>query len=244
MKTSVVVLLTATVKPKDNQPQLKVIDPDERFEEYRQSLSYVIRYLEKGLIDGVVFVENSTYRIDELRNEFSRDGVEIIAYHGLNYPDGYHRGYGEYLLMNTAMAQSELINNLDAQGIVLKITGRYKVLNLPAVVSHIGKSFDFVCERRTDWAEMSVMCWTRGGFAGCMNGLEALFSGGLPPEVYLDGHLNAVAQRGMRVGVFVWPPLLSGKRGSDGGAHSSKWTAARIVVTGLGRVVRRVFSNA
>jgi hypothetical protein len=244
MKSSLIVLLTATVRPKANQPELKLVDPDVRLEEYRQSLLHLIPYLENGLVGGVVFAENSTYRVSELRDEFSKHGIEFISYEGLDYPDGFHRGYGEYLLMSEAMARSELIQGLDERGVVLKITGRYKVLNLATLVSRLGGDFDLVCERRESWAEMSVMCWTKQGFSNCLSGLQALFSGGMPPEVYLDGHLKTMTGSGKRIEVFPWPPLLSGKRGTDGGAHSTQWSGIKIALTGVWRTVRRMFLGA
>src|SRR5271169_5201413 len=93
-------LLTSTIKPNPNQPKLKLTNPEERLEDYRKALVFYTGALKEGIIDRIVFVDNSGFDLKCLSDDFPSSNIEWLSFFGLDYPTFYHRGYGEFKLID------------------------------------------------------------------------------------------------------------------------------------------------
>lgn len=124
-------LMTATITPQVGLTGLKRTDPAVRRQDYIKALRFYLE-VETELVDRIVFVENSNSDISDLRaiaQEYPNKQVEIVSYYGLDYPASYGRGYGEYLLMETAFEESRILRDLPPDEVLWKVTGRYILSN-------------------------------------------------------------------------------------------------------------------
>jgi hypothetical protein len=232
--TSDILLLTATIRPRA-QPGLALADPALRLHQYEHALGFYSRLIELGKVAAVVFAENSGYDLSPLRERFKHAEIEWISCSDLDYPSTYHRGYGEFRLVEHAMRNAKCLRAADAGSRIWKVTGRYVIENLASVMRRAPDGFDVYCDVRGPWAEMSVMAWTQRGYAQLVDGLWREFATGMAPELILASRLRA-ATGGVRVvRRFHWPARVRGQRGSDGSAFDGRWSALRFALDLLQR---------
>ena len=236
-----IVLLTATITPRANQPGLAIVDPLDRINDYKRALGFYDRLLNEGVIDGVIFVENSGHDLDALRALYPDPRIEWLSTYDMDYPSSFHRGYGEFRLIDHAMSRSKSVAAMPAEAVVWKVTGRYIVENLVKVIRFAPKKFDLYCASTDQWTEMSLMAWTRHGHAALLRGIWESFGTGMAPELFLAPRL-AREQRADCIVVreFVWPPLISGRRGTDGGQFTGWLTRWKFRVALLPRLARKL----
>jgi hypothetical protein len=126
---------------------------------------------------------------------------------------------------------------------VWKVTGRYIVENLRNVIRFAPKEFDLYCATNGRWTEMSVMAWTRQGHAKLLLGVWELFTTGMAPELILAPRLAHSTRADCRIiSVFSWPPLIVGRRGTDGANFTgwkSRWKFRIKLLPKLGRILFR-----
>jgi hypothetical protein len=163
-------ILTATIAPPLNAPQLARTDPKIRLNDYRKALEFYLSYLVEGKIYGLVFAENSASDISELQNlcfEYDViDKIEFISFSGLDYPPSYGRGYGEFKMIEYVMEHSQLIQKLPERANIWKVTGRYIIRNLENVLK-TRPSSDFYCQCRDIpmyWIDLYVLCWNKKAY--------------------------------------------------------------------------------
>lgn len=129
-------LMTGTIRPQAGARELSRTAVEDRLEDYRLGLKHNVRLLRRGDIGGVVFVENSGYGVERFADLVGdpaiSDRVELISYRGAQ-PPGQTRFAGECHLLRHAFRHSRLIR-ADTEGYLWKITGRYTVVNLVAIV--------------------------------------------------------------------------------------------------------------
>jgi len=125
--TELIILLTGTVVP-NNFDTLALSKPRERKQQYIQAIMY---YLE-NFKHKVVFVENSGCSLMPYFKNYP-NGLEILTFttKPLNRDSG--KGYKELEILEYAFNNSKFIQN---SSVIVKITGRLKVLNL----NYISKS--------------------------------------------------------------------------------------------------------
>jgi hypothetical protein len=138
-----ILLLTSTIRPKANQPQLKLADPAERLKDYRKALEFYVRLVEAGTLDKIVYADNSGEDLRCLSSHFPADRIEWISNYDLDYDSSYHRGYGEFRLVDHAFSSSRTLASLAPEDRVWKVTGRYIVKNLSTVMALSPRRFDF-----------------------------------------------------------------------------------------------------
>jgi hypothetical protein len=143
----IVLLLTATIDP-GGTPLVARRDPQTRFRDYEQALSFWLRV---GAVDKIVFCENSGYGLGALEAlaGSSRDcRVEFISFNGNDGGASRGKGFAELVGMEYAVANSELIRDCKW---FLKCTGRLTVSNARALVSRIRvMEFDVMCDLRSN----------------------------------------------------------------------------------------------
>jgi hypothetical protein len=226
-----ILLLTSTIRPKANQPQLKLADPEERLTDYRQALDFYVRLVEQGVLDKIVYADNSGVDLKCLSERFSADHIEWIGTYDLGYDSSYHRGYGEFRLVDHAFAASRILSSLGKDDRIWKVTGRYQVKNLANVIAMTPRQFDLYCNVKGDWAEMGFMAWSRVGYERVIKGIWQNFATGKVPELILAEHLKSIPGNICKVVTsFYWPPFIDGRRGSDGSQFQGRFTRIKFLL--------------
>ncbi len=235
-----ILLMTATITP-DNSPELARTDPALRLEDYAQALDFYIGQLGaaggRGAIDGLVFAENSDSDVSSLRAlaqaRGAGDRVEFIANYGRHSFPGRDRSVGESALLDHAMATSRLIAQAGERAVVWKITGRYRVRNLAAMVRTAPARFDLYCDVRNRpiaWLDLRFMAWTPAGYDRLLRGIAERL-GADPKEPAMHAYVNGLHDPAV-VPRYRTEPLVDGVRGWDnrhyakGGALLKFWLRA------------------
>lgn len=218
-----ILLLSATIQPKSDQPQLAIVNHQERLGEYRKALAFYAAALERGTIDAIVFAENSSFDLSSLRRDFPHPAIDWVSTWGLDYDPSFHRGYGEFQLLDHAHQVSQVLQNAAPEDKVWKVTGRYILKNLKTVVATQPKVWTVYCDTRDGWSEMSVMGWTVPGFERFFRPFWPRFATGKAPELLLAEEMPRwVAQDPQVVTRYHWPPYLIGRRGTNGQSYQGR----------------------
>ena len=134
MKRRYVILLTACVNP-GGMTLTVLTDTSERLRQYREALDFYL--LETTL--PIVFCENTLCDFSEDYKEYITSGrLEYITFDGNNFDKSKGKGYGEALIMEEAFRRSVIIKPSD---IIIKITGRLKVLNINVLINDNSRLF-------------------------------------------------------------------------------------------------------
>lgn len=173
MATRNLLILTATITPKAGVPNLKRSNPEERLQDYMKALEFYLDQVGKSC-DGIIFVENSNTDVAALQALVDARGlsdrVEFIVFDGLDYPPHYDRGYGEFKLLDYGMAHSKLAQAAAGRTVIWKITGRYIVKNIGAIIARQPSNFDVYCNCRNQpkhWVDTYFMAWTPEAYETC-----------------------------------------------------------------------------
>ncbi len=229
-----IVLLTATITPRTNQPNLALADPAIRLQEYRTALEFYEMLLNAELIDGVVFGENSGFDLEKLAQQFPSEKIEWLGYDDLDYSSEFHRGYGEFRLIDKCFQNSNFLQNLNGYDAVWKISGRYILKNLSSMINRSPERFDIYCDVRNGWAEMSVLAWSISGYQAVIKDIWKEFASNMAPELVLA---NIIALNQSRSLIFTlrygWPPYLIGRRGTDGSTYQGRLHGIKFCVSAI-----------
>lgn len=180
-----ILLLTATISPKRNQPGLILYDEKERLAQYIEALEFYIHAKASGDIDAIVFVDNSGYDVSQIRRKYECDDVEIISFNGLDYPSDYHRGYGEMTLIINAYELSTVLRKAKDLDRIWKVTGRYKVININKVIKYSVMQYDWLCKISQGWMAMEIFSWQSRAFFLFIKELPNLLKSKVPPEIII-----------------------------------------------------------
>lgn len=237
------VLLTATVTPPAGVPALLRTEPADRLEDYRRALAFYLG-LPASTVDRIVFAENSASDLgvlEALVDERSQGkDVELLSFHGLDYPVEHGRGVGETRLIETALARSRLLGGLGEDGVFWKITGRLRIRNLDRLVATAPENLTLYADFRRfprPWVDTRVFACTPAGFRGLfsrrverMRHDELARTGYSAPEEWLFGELLPECPNGRVVPRLRVEPVIHGYSGfGDDYARLSRrlWSAAR-----------------
>lgn len=124
----VLLLLTCCVDPK-GMAYTVINDRETRIKQYYEAFDY---YLENTLFK-ILIVENTLFDIDE--KYLTNDRVEYLTFDGNNFDKSLGKGYGEALILEHALKRSQFLNNSN-KPIIIKITGRLKVLNINELLNN------------------------------------------------------------------------------------------------------------
>lgn len=237
-----ILLLTSTIKPNPDQPELNLTDPNDRLEDYKRALDFYSYLLGRGVVDNIVFVDNSGFDLKILSEQFKSNDIEWISFYGLDYPGHYHRGYGEFKLIDYAFKNSDTLQNIKDNDAVWKITGRYVVRNLKNFIRMAPGHFDIYCNTRNVWTELSVISWNRSGYEKWIKGIWEKFATGKVPELTLCEFLKekSTTARGI-IMKYYWPAYIIGRRGSDGTNFKGRFTPIRFGLNLFKKAIVRPF---
>lgn len=224
--TTNVLLLTATITPPQGVTNLARVDPAVRLDDYCRAFDFYCRALVDGTITKLIFAENSGSDISRLRELAEKHGVsgstEFMCHPAMDDPPEYGRGYGEFKLIDKVMKSSSLIRNLQAHESIWKVTGRYVLRNLPAIIATRPPDADFYCHCRDipiAWIELYVLCWNKTAYAEFLDGIYLQLQENrlrTPCEQGFRRLVDASTLRSVIVKRFRTIPRLEGYRGVDG----------------------------
>tara|TARA_R110000851_G_scaffold320700_1_gene485678 strand:+ start:8775 stop:9521 length:747 start_codon:yes stop_codon:yes gene_type:complete len=241
-----ILLLTATIRPNKNQPGLVISNEKERLAQYIQALEFYIHTKASGYIDGIVFVDNSGYDVSQIREKYASDDVEIISFYGLDYPQEYHRGYGEMTLVIKAYEHSKLLQSATKRDYVWKITGRYTIKNINSVIRFSDYNFDVLCKLNKGWMAMEIFSWSQKGFSELISFLPEHLKSRMPPEIIIPNLLMEKKDY-IIVSSVIYPPYISGVRGSDGKPFIGRFGLIRhlsaVLLLWQRKIIMRIFEK-
>jgi len=233
MKTKNILLLTATITPRTGVPNLKRTDPTLRLRDYEQALKFYLSKLNQ-CCDAIVFAENSNSDVSSLKKLAAErnlsNQVEFVVFDGLDYPPHYDRAYGEFKLIDYAMANSKIIASQSENTIVWKITGRYVVENLDKLINRQPKNFGIYCNFRNfpkHWVDTYLIAWTPSAYQiGLQNVYQKLKLN--DPDVPSNSGAEELLRKWFDqqpnikfVRRFKVTPLVEGFRGADNRGYST-----------------------
>jgi len=154
----VVLLMTATITPPENCPDLARADPGMRMNDYINALKFYLD-IPSQYCDRIIFAENSDTNLEPLQSilKFNHQNkqVEFISFpQGNNFPPKYGKGYGEMLLMDYAMENSKLISDQD---IIWKATGRLILDNFVKIIQTSSQDYDVYCDLHNDYKILGLV---------------------------------------------------------------------------------------
>ncbi|MBC7636761.1 MAG: hypothetical protein H7251_14280 [Acetobacteraceae bacterium] len=140
-----VLLMTATLRPPADA--VARADPAARLLDYAAALKFYLA-MPATVVDRIVFADNSAGGIAGIRDivaSVAHDkAVEIMSFAGNDHPVSAGKAYGEFKLIDIAIAHASLIR---ADDIVWKTTGRLKILNLAALHRAVTRAgVDIACD--------------------------------------------------------------------------------------------------
>lgn len=243
-----VLVMTATVRPPAGMTLLRRADPAVRVADYCRALDFYLR-LPGRAVQAVVFAENSGADLAPLRavarRYATRKAVEFVSFpDGLDYPPQFGKAYGEFRLLDHAFAHSERLQALGPAGVAWKVTGRYRVWNLPRLIATAPARFDLyadVRERHTTWFDMRVFAATAAGYGRVFRGrypdLSEVGPGGQPrnAEVVAVDLVRAARPDPRLVTRFRVEPLVLGVAAFHDAPYLNRATALRLAARALVR---------
>ena len=236
-----VLLMTATITPLPGLPSLARTDPKLRLQDYQTALLFYANLL-GDCIDAIIFAENSKSDVSSLVQSVKAnprfEQVEFISFYGLDYPPNYGRGYGEFRLVDYAIANSKLLRPDD---IIWKVTGRYIIENIRTIIRSRPPTSDLYAHMRnypSRLCELYLLAWTTRGYETAIKGIYPKLRSDQVPNVVtmeevtfrkltdpLFGTINIVPR-------FKVIPVVRGVRGWDNSQYSKRF--------GLKNIARRL----
>jgi hypothetical protein len=223
-------LMTATVTPPIGIPDLQRRDPKERMNDYARALKFYCNISER-IIPRIVFIENSNADLSHLeeiaRATTAAHRVEFLSFYGLDFPPKYGRGYGEFKLLDYAMEHSATLASADADAMLWKITGRYRVLNISRIIRDAPRSPDLYCDMRQwpiPWVDLRIFGCTTRGYRSLLKGLYLQLQEDLinkAPEQHLHSIISELAKSHHIITRLKNEPFIDGIRGKDSKNYSS-----------------------
>jgi hypothetical protein len=229
----VTLLLTATIAPASGMRTV-LANPHARRDEYIAALRFYRDLIGQG-IDRIVLVDNSNSDLSAFHDVSDGYPIILLSYQGMSYPAAYGYGYGEMALVQHAMDEVPEL----AEGVVVKVTGRYRVTNLVKVIRSVA-NVDFagdIWNRRQPWLDMRVMMWTKHGYDALLRDSYIILrddKNRLPPEMILSHHILASRDVAVRTYLEI-DPIVHGVRGMDGKDWGRGRLAAKRIVRSLTR---------
>lgn len=225
--------MTATIAPLHGIPALARTDPKLRLQDYQASLAFYVKLL-GGCFDAIIFAENSNSDIAPLVAACALcchpHRVEFISFYGLHYPPQYGRGYGEFRLIDYAIANSKLLLPED---VIWKVTGRYIVKNIKSIVNSKPAAADIYCHMRNypyRLCELYLLAWNNRGYESAIKGIYPKLRNDVVANLHtIEETLfrRLLEQTGDAINVvprFNVVPIVEGVRGWDNSPYSSAWS--------------------
>lgn len=187
-------------------------------------------------IRDIVFVDNSGYPLDALREVVDRHAatgkrVELHSFRTTGYSTTRGRSFGELDIMRTALERSALLRNATH---FAKVTGRVFVPNIDAIMSRLASDVDVVgrLSHNLTWLETVCVVFRRELFVDrllpfALDHVDDQ-SGHHIERVLASACLHSIAD-GCRWYPFPAEPRIEGVRGVDGRRYPVSTLRARVI---------------
>ena len=223
-----ILLITATVTPQANMPNLKVVNPQERVHQYLESIRFLVQSGATSIFEKIYLAENSGYDLTLFRHALIEAKCEVELVSIQPRVDGrVGRCLSEFLLIDDAMKVESLAQALERGCVLWKITGRYSILNLNKIVSNQA-DYDININMRRypkKWADLFLFSFNRRGWesiGAALCGFTPENNTGLS-EVDIYDVINSISNKN-EVTVqrrLPFEPHIVGVRGYDGHQYDS-----------------------
>jgi len=150
-----ILILTATITPPAEAKDLAFTDPKIRLGEYEATLKHLGYANIASSFSCIIFVENSGFNLDSLKNKFAF--VEFISLEKSHLNRSEQRGFCELLTLRDSMTILNRQHMIGDDDLVYKMTGRYRLENMNQIISD---DFDLHADFRTipdHWMDMRFM---------------------------------------------------------------------------------------
>lgn len=226
-----ILLLTATITPPAGARDLSRADPSQRLDDYVRALGVYAGLAADGVVDRIVFAENSESDLDPLRecvrDRGVEDRVEFHSEYGLDYPPEYGRGYGEFRLVDRAMG-SPAMHGVEPDDRIWKVTGRYVFRNIRSLIGDPPDRFDLYCncrDRPMRITDQHLQAWRYGVYEPRLSGLYRHLKESETGQMS-EQSMRQLIDDGYFDGLDVVPrfrhtPVIDGYRGWDGKNYSA-----------------------
>ncbi len=221
----ITLVLTATITPPAGAIKLARTDVQQRLNDYLRALAFYLDELARGTFDRLVFADNSASDVGALRELVAQRGlgaqVEILSFDGLDHPAHYGRGYGEFKLLDYVMQHAQLLQDLPPEAPVWKVTGRYILRNVAAVLASMPPQVELYCHCRNwpqRWVDLYVLGWQHQAYAQFLRGLYTQLREDVAPvsaEYHFRNAVDAAVGRLRIQRRFKVVCVLDGYRGVD-----------------------------
>jgi hypothetical protein len=224
-------LVTGTIVPNSNFVAHK--DAAQRRNEYMEALKF---YRETMKDMSIYFLENSSYDFDNDK-EFM-EFLKVKQVNLLKFPvsDKFRegKGYQEFQMLDEAV---ERLNK--SYGIFVKVTGRYKVMNLPRLIAGINGEINIDLQKKFKVAQTNVFICRIEFYQQHIKGLyvKANDEGGMFIEKVIYGKLVNESLLDA-VSMFAVNPEIEGVSGSYGG--SLKRNPLKMMIRQVERKIFRI----
>lgn len=171
-----IILLTGTIRPTVDAFSTRRSDPSVRLRDYERALRFYLG-LGKGVIDGIVFCENSGADLSSLEaiarsqnpDQLPVQFVQAVS----DCPPDYGKGHAELLLMDRAYAQA--IQGQPETTRFWKITGRLIIENIAELIATAPTGLELYIDMRLvpkalrafgvdRWADTRIIGFTPEGY--------------------------------------------------------------------------------
>jgi hypothetical protein len=153
----VVLIMTATIRPPINTPDLVRLDPKIRTLDYSEALKYYLN-IGSDYIDRIIFADNSDSDLGDIKGveKSIKHGktVEFISFpSGNKYPPEYGKGYGEMMMLNYVLDNAKIITRSD---IFWKATGRLILMNIESLIKSAPHPYAIYCDLHNSFKILSL----------------------------------------------------------------------------------------
>jgi len=220
-----ILLMTSAILPAAEAPDLVRKDPALRLADYKKSLRFQIELLNSNVLDAIVYVDNTGFPLNELKNICEAAGVsqrvEFISYTTEISPR-LSRYFLEVNLIGEAIRKSRFIQAA-SQPAVWKLTGRYIVTNIKKIIRRAPECDLYInCRNYPDpWADFYLIAFTLRGYSEIVAHELRMYENNLPGEAILRKVIETNSFGDCKiVKRFNCTPRVVGIRGYDGVDYS------------------------
>lgn len=223
-------------------------DAEARQKEYLSALSYYLS--QPDTLGRIVLLENSGASLEPFRNLHRESGSSkdlILLSTSPDYDHTKGKGYGEFLMLDTGLAQlrSERVLAEDAK--LWKVTGRHRIVNMAELLATSPERYDLYCDLRkvpvigeslggNRWMDLRIVSFSLSGYSRFF---EGRYGESFVPEKAFFETAYATWKRDP-TGIyprFRVQPEIRGTSGYNGASYSS---AGYLAKERLRRVSRKV----
>jgi hypothetical protein len=242
-------VLTASISP--NGTFIKLTDTDTRRQQYLHAVAALLATADP-IVDGITFIENTGADLALFEQLVARENhfqkkVELISLKLNDFPVEYGIGYGEFRLLDEGIAQSKLIGPGTH---IVKLTGRLRVRNLPAILHRIPASLDLALDiapyrdPRDGFVDTRLMVISQSFYMGRIAGMYQQVNGS--QNITAEHCLYQVVRNSPQANILPRLPLeprWAGYSGSTGMQYDSLWMRLRYPARVARRLVKRLLNQ-